>query len=88
MNIRIEKPSEEKLKDMGVKSWSIWEKGPSEFDWHYSDSERCYILEGEATVKTPDEEVTFGKGDMVLFPAGLSCTWKIKSRIRKHYRFE
>ena len=89
MKIQIEKnPSQERLDELGVSSWSIWEKEPSTFPWQYSDSEHCYILEGEATVKTPEEEVTFGKGDLVLFPAGLSCTWTINKAIRKHYRFE
>ncbi|WP_293047736.1 cupin domain-containing protein [Moorena sp. SIO1F2] len=24
---------------------------------------------------------------MVTFPAGMSCTWKILSNVRKHYQF-
>ncbi|HEY9650346.1 MAG TPA: cupin domain-containing protein, partial [Coleofasciculaceae cyanobacterium] len=48
----------------------------------------CYLLEGEVIV-TPDdgEPVQFGKGDLVTFPAGMSCTWKILQDVRKHYRF-
>ncbi|NET86216.1 MAG: cupin domain-containing protein, partial [Moorea sp. SIO1F2] len=26
-------------------------------------------------------------GDLVTFPAGMSCTWKILSNVRKHYQF-
>ncbi|AGP40227.1 hypothetical protein SCE1572_40435 [Sorangium cellulosum So0157-2] len=26
-------------------------------------------------------------GDLVTFPAGLNCTWEVRSPVRKHYRF-
>ena len=87
MEIKVEKPSQEKLEELGVKNWSIWEKEVSEFDWYYSDKETCYLLEGEVIVKTDDGEVKFGKGDMVVFPKGLSCTWKIIKPVKKHYKF-
>ncbi|MEM8779574.1 MAG: cupin domain-containing protein, partial [Cyanobacteria bacterium P01_G01_bin.49] len=46
------------------------------------------FLEGEVIV-TPDEgePVSMGKGDLVTFPAGMSCTWKICSDVKKHYKF-
>jgi hypothetical protein len=31
--------------------------------------------------------VTLRKGDLVVFPAGLRCTWEIRSPVRKHYEF-
>lgn len=61
----------------------------SKFPWTYSGTETCYILEGEVVV-TPDDgraAVTVGKGDMVIFPDGMSCTWDVKSAIKKHYNF-
>ncbi|KAG8460974.1 hypothetical protein KFE25_010725 [Diacronema lutheri] len=69
--------------------WPTWGCAASEFEWTYSGAETCYIVEGEVTV-TPDdgrEAVTVGKGDMVVFPDGMSCTWKVKRAIKKHYRF-
>ena len=87
MNIQVEKPAQDKLKDMGVLSWPIWTKEPSNFDWHYDEREVCYFLEGEVTVKTPTEAVSFGKGDLVTFPGGLSCAWQVKKGVRKHYKF-
>lgn len=80
------KPSPAKLDVLGVDDWPIWEKEVSTFDWTYDDKETCYIIEGEVVV-TPQggEPVTLRKGDLVTFPAGLSCTWDIKSPIRKHY---
>ena len=33
------------------------------------------------------EEVEFGKGDLVRFPKGVKCTWDVKEKIRKLYRF-
>ena len=48
------KPSEEKLRSLGLNSWPIWTKEASEFPWTYDDKETCYILEGDVVV-TPDE---------------------------------
>jgi len=60
----------------------------SNFPWTYEDKEICYLLEGDVIV-TPDggEPVQIGKGDLVTFPAGMSCTWDILTPVRKHYRF-
>lgn len=84
--ILIEKPSEEKLEELGVSSWSIWEKEASEFDWSYDTRETCYILQGKVKVETEDgESVEFTSGDLVVFPAGLNCKWTIFEDVRKHY---
>ena len=45
-------------------------------------------MEGEVDVTSKDEKkVSFGKGDFVTFPEGLSCVWDIKKPVRKHYNF-
>ena len=88
LKIQKEKPSEEKLQKLNVRSWPIWEKESSEFPWEYDETETCYILEGEVVV-TPEngDPVSFGKGDLVTFPVGLKCRWKINKQVRKPYRF-
>ena len=80
-------PGEEKLQKLKVFDWPIWSKEISTFPWLYDVSETCYFLEGEVVV-TPDEDepVEMGKGDLVNFPAGMSCTWTIKKDVKKHYR--
>ncbi len=83
----VEKPYEQRLVDLGVRSWPIWTKEVSSFDWQYDEKEVCLFLEGEVTLKTPFESVSFGKGDLVTFPQGLSCTWHVKKPVRKHYKF-
>ena len=88
-NIQVERPpSAQRLAELGVKTWDIWTKEVSEFPWSYGEQEICYLLEGDVIV-TPDggEPVRFGAGDLVTFPAGLSCTWKVLKPVRKHYRF-
>ncbi len=86
--IEISKPSKQELEDLGVFRWDIWEKEESEFPWHYSSEEHCYILEGHAEVKpSSGEPVEFSEGDYVVFPEGMDCTWKITKKIRKHYKF-
>jgi uncharacterized cupin superfamily protein len=87
--IKIEHhPSPARLDGLGVFGWPVWEKEASEFPWHYDAEETCYLLEGDVVV-TPDggEPVEFGQGDLVIFPRDLSCTWKICTAVRKHYRF-
>jgi uncharacterized protein len=84
----VKNPDRERLEKLGVEEWPIWEKEESEFPWSYGDSETCYLLEGEVEV-TPEggSPVKFGKGDLVTFPKGMSCTWKISRAVRKHYTF-
>lgn len=87
--IQVEsQPSVERLQELRVLNWPIWSKEASEFPWTYDESETCYFLQGDVVV-IPDggEPVTMAKGDLVTFPAGMSCTWKIQSAVRKHYRF-
>ena len=79
MKIKVQKSEKVDMERQGVLSWPIWEKEVSRFDWFYDSTEECYLLEGEVTVETEDgEKVTFGKGDFVTFPKGLSCVWDIK----------
>lgn len=87
--IKVEKKNKEDIEKMGALSWPIWEKEVSRFDWHYDDTEMCYILEGKVTVETSDgKSINFGAGDFVTFPKGLDCVWDIKEPVRKHYNFE
>jgi uncharacterized cupin superfamily protein len=86
--IKVERhPPEARLKELGVRTWPIWTKEVSEFPWTYDTQEICYFLEGEVEV-IPEggEPVRVGQGDLVTFPAGLSCTWKVTKPVRKHYR--
>ena len=88
-DIKIERnPSKEQLAELGVNGWPIWTKEASRFPWSYDASETCYFLAGELIV-TPDggEPVAMGKGDLVVFPKGMSCTWEIRKDVRKHYNF-
>ena len=90
MQINVEhNPSSAKLDVMHVDSWPIWEKEVSEFPWTYDQSETCYILTGEVLV-TPEsgKPVLIKESDLVNFPKGMTCTWKIIRPIRKHYLFE
>ena len=85
--IIVEKPSAEKLASLGVTRWSTWSKEVSKFPWSFGTQEIAYILEGEVTV-TPNngDAVSFSAGDLVTFPAGMSCTWDVKKALRKHYQ--
>ena len=87
--IKVERdPGKGRLDGLGVSGWPIWTKEVSTFPWTYGDAETCYVLEGEVVV-TPDggEPVTIKAGDLVTFPRGMACSWKITQPIKKHYRF-
>ena len=88
-NIKVEKnPSAQRLAQLGVSGWPIWTKEVSEFPWSYDEPETCLFLEGEVDV-TPDggAAVRVEKGDLVTFPAGMSCSWRVLKPVKKHYRF-
>ena len=87
--IRIETPSPDRLAALGVDRWPVWETGVAEFPWHYDTTETSYLVAGRVIV-TPENgpPVEIGQGDLVTFPAGLSCTWKVVEPVRKHYRFD
>jgi len=88
MQIIVEKPTPDYLKKLDIKSWPIWEKEASTFPWHYDEQERCYLLQGRVIVTPQDgDPVEIQKGDFVVFPQGMSCTWEILEDVRKHYNF-
>ena len=86
LKMLVKKPDEKEI--AGTSSWGTWSKEPSEFPWHYSDKETCYILEGSAEVTDEQgNKISFGPGDWVEFQEGLSCTWKVKETVKKRYMF-
>ena len=84
-DIIVRKPTREEESKCG--NWPIWEHGVDEFDWSYTEVETCLIIEGEVTVSDNKSSVSFGPGDLVIFPIDLDCVWKIKKPVRKYYNF-
>jgi uncharacterized protein len=84
INLRLER-----LNELGVYKWRIWQKEVSKFPWTYDSQETCYFLEGNVVV-TPDggQPVQMGKDDLVIFPSGMSCIWEIIRDVKKHYYFD
>ena len=85
MEILVKKPTDREIE--GMKTKPVWTCGISEFDWYYDSEETCLIVEGEVTVNYDFKSVTFGAGDFVVFPKGLSCVWQVKKPVKKHYMF-
>jgi uncharacterized protein len=85
----IRQPDAAFLQSKGVYDWATWGCGVSKFPWTYDSSESCYLLQGQVTVTPRDGRAatTFGKGDYVTFPAGMSCTWDVTEAVQKHYMF-
>jgi uncharacterized cupin superfamily protein len=85
MDIIVRKPTDREIAAM--KSKSVWTCGISEFDWYYDGEETSLFVEGEVTVDYGAKSVSFAAGDLVVFPAGLSCVWKVTKPVKKHYYF-
>ena len=84
-DIIVKKPSDEEA--ARCKGWPLWNSGPSTFDWAYTEQETCLLLEGKVTVSDDKDSVSFGPGDMVVFPKDLECTWHVSEAVTKHYNF-
>ncbi len=83
------KPKQAKLDALGVSKWPTWQKEISVFPWTFPEQEIAYILEGECVITpTGGAAVTFGKGDLVTFPAGMTASWEVKKPLHKHYQLE
>ena len=87
LTIFIESPcSASTIIKYGIKNWPIWECKPSNFNWFCEEKEICLLIEGEANIKTSTDSYKLNSGDLVIFPAGLECSWEIYKTIKKHYR--
>ena len=87
-DITVTKPDQ--AQDRDCRTWPIWTCDTSRFDWDYTQTETCLILEGQVTITDrPEtgESVSFGPGDLVVFPVELRCVWDITKPVKKHYSF-
>jgi hypothetical protein len=85
--IRITRPAQDELDGLGIDSWASWGCDPSEFDWQYPDQETAYVLKGKVFVSTGNgERFELRAGDLVVFPRGLKCHWRVVERIEKVYK--
>jgi uncharacterized protein len=62
----------------------IWDCTPGRFNWQYFQDETVVIISGEVFI-TDDTgaERRLAAGDVALFPAGSSCTWRVTNHVRK-----
>lgn len=88
--IIVEKnPAQSRLDALNVKKWPTWQKEVSVFPWTFPEQEIAYILEGECVITpTGGAPVSFGKGDLVTFPAGTTASWEVKQALHKHYQLD
>lgn len=84
-DVVVKEPTEEEANT--CKSWPIWRSEPSTFEWTYTQKETCLLIEGKVTVSDGQDSVSFAKGDMVIFPKELECTWNVHEAVTKYYNF-
>ncbi|PIS46985.1 MAG: cupin [Elusimicrobia bacterium CG08_land_8_20_14_0_20_51_18] len=87
MKIFVKKISAEKIGELGIDKWPVWTSPAAEFDWFYEETETCYFLEGRAEISVGGKKTGFGAGELVVFPKGLKCVWKVIEPVKKHYGF-
>lgn len=88
-DIIVRKPTEQE--SITCKSWPIWSCDVSEFEWEYTQTEKCLLIDGHVEVKDlppSGQSVSFGSGDYVELPNSLKCIWNVKQPVKKYYDFE
>jgi uncharacterized protein len=86
--ITIEKLDAARLARLGVDHWPQWEKGVADSAWTHDVSETSNFPDGHVVVPHADGgQVGIVTGNLLTFPVGLTCTWKVLSPFRKRYRF-
>lgn len=88
--VTVEKnPAQSRLDTLGVSKWPTWQKEVSIFPWTFHEQEIAYILEGDCVITpTGGAPVSFGKGDLVTFPAGMTVNWEVTQALHKHYQLD
>ncbi|MCP4051334.1 MAG: cupin domain-containing protein [bacterium] len=85
MVIEVRKPTDKEKQFMAAQP--VWSSDVKTFPWQYDEKETCLIIEGEVTVTTDSQTISFGAGDYVIFPKGLRCMWQVKKNVRKYYSY-
>ena len=86
--VTIETPDAARLARLGVDHWLPGEKAVADSAWTHDVSETSHCPDGHVVVPPADGgPVGIVTGNVLTFPAGLSCTWKALSPFRKRYRF-
>ena len=84
-DVIVRKPSDKEKST--CQAWPTWKCEPSTFDWSYTEKETCLLIEGKVTVSDGKDSVSFGPGDLVIFPKDLDCTWNVQEAVTKYYNF-
>ncbi|MFH1298030.1 MAG: cupin domain-containing protein [Bacteroidota bacterium] len=85
--VKIQKLTEEEIRQQGIRQWPVWAKEVSRFDWTYYGEEQCLFLEGDVVIETKEGKFHIEPGDFVTFEQGLDCIWDIRKPVKKHYNF-
>jgi uncharacterized cupin superfamily protein len=62
----------------------LWECTAGHFNWHFNRDEVIFALSGKAFIIDADgSERCMAAGDVVFFPAGTSCSFRVDDHFRK-----
>lgn len=82
----ISRPSQEEIENLRLTSWKYWDCLPTSFEWEYDEQETAFLLEGSAEIILENGETfMISEGDLVYFPQGLKCKWKVLTSLKKRF---
>ena len=84
MELVVKKPPVPEVYELT--DWPVWESEPAEFDRYYDKTEVALFTHGSVDVTFDGRTVNIGAGDLVTFPKGMHCTWRILQTVRKHFQ--
>ena len=62
----------------------LWECTAGQFNWHFVRDEVIFALSGKAYIIEADgSERCMAAGDVIFFPAGTSCSFRVDDHFRK-----
>lgn len=86
-NVQVYRLSGDERDRRGVQAWDVWEKDASESEWSYTVEEHCFVERGSARIIHHGATLDVREGDYVVFPVGMTCTWKVPGPLTVRYAF-
>lgn len=89
-NVRVErKVSPERLKELGVSTWSTWKTGKCRLAWDWHVDQLVYVEEGEVRVVPEGSQryMSFKAGDLVRYPKWFEADLWFNGFYQERYSF-
>jgi hypothetical protein len=86
-SVQVYRLSGDELDRQDMRGWDVWEKDASESECSYTMEEHCFVERGSARIIHRGATLDVREGDYVVFPVGMTCTWKVAGPLGVRYAF-